>query len=214
MNSSKGVDQINTISLDADFISNAVTAVAAFAPGFLILFSRNQLLTGRTKSISQLSAEYAVVSAIYYAATLAAPRFLFSKEWLFATLFILPIIIGFTLGLAAQFGLIGRFLGYFGIQTVHPAPTAWDYVFGFWPQNRYVVVTLKDGSTFCGYLECSKSFASSDLGHKDLYISDVTDQDFNSKESVGQRRGAWIEGSEIRSVEFIYTVETKDGQET
>jgi hypothetical protein len=132
-----GGDWVNVPLPDTTLISSAVLAISAFAPGFIIVFIRNQLLTGRTKTVSELAAEYGLVSAIYYSSTLmfATEAFL-SWESLFLTLFVVPAFVGLIIGVTSQKGCLRYLLGaYLKIDTVHPAPTAWDFVLGFKKDN-------------------------------------------------------------------------------
>ena len=179
-------------------------AISGLAPGFIIVYIRNQFVTGRSKSVAQYSAEYGVVTAIYFAATLSLFfEKLSTNIGFFLIFFCLPCVIGIVLGVIAQTGVMRHFWSIFGLTMVHPAPTAWDYLFAFKKKPFWIIATMKDGSIVNGYYDRSTSFASSDLSNRDLYIADVTDANFDSVSENGELRGIWINEDDIRCIEFL-----------
>lgn len=82
-----------------------------------------------------------------------------------------PAILGVALGIGAQLGPARWLTRKFGLNPIHPSPTAWDWRFGNIPE-QWVIITLKDGTKFAGF--CSvKSFFSSNPEERDLYIEKI-----------------------------------------
>jgi hypothetical protein len=123
-----------------------------------------------------------------------------SYEGLVTYFLALPILLGLILGLAGRKNLVGRVLGRLGgFNTLHALPSAWDYKFGHC-QGAYLIVTLTDGTTFAGLWQ-DKSFAG-DSDSRDLYLEKVFEIEGDAWKNVDRTDGVWIQGKEIRTVEF------------
>lgn len=89
----------------------------------------------------------------------------------FVIVFVSPVLLGVTSGWLRQKGRVALLLGRFGINTIHPIPTAWDYQFSsglpYW-----LIVTRPDGSRVYG-LFGYRSFAGDDPRERDLYMEAV-----------------------------------------
>lgn len=196
-------------------IDELYNVVALLAPGFIVTFVRNQFLTGRTRTISETTMEYIIVSVVFYA--LAIPL-IPHLSWMtddksILLVLVLPALIGIILGAFAQLEVLSRLLNcgllsWTGLKIAHPIPTSWDYVFANLKTGVWVLVTLKSGERIHG-LFGGQSFASSDLSRRDLYIEDIRKEDWSALESDGRTRGIWLSEEEIRLIEIIPAGVTK-----
>jgi len=113
-----------------------------------------------------------------------------------------PSVLGLMMGHFSQKAKILQLLRRLGLSPMHPVPSAWDYKFGNTRQSVWVLVTLKDGSNVAG-LFGSRSFASSDVAERDLYIQSVYQiSETGLWEQVKRNDGILILGSEIKHIEF------------
>ena len=119
-------------------------------------------------------------------------------------IFISPLIMGIIWGLLNKRRIIEKTLGKFGITTVNPVPTSWDYKFSKINEPVWVLVTLKDGSFIAGYWGY-ESFASSDGNIKDVYIEKV--YKITSKgpwiPTSNNNDGILIATDQIKTIEFF-----------
>ena len=106
------------------------------------------------------------------------------------------------MGLLSQRAIVRRLLARYGVFTVHPVPTAWDYVFSHLT-GSWVLVTLADGSTVAGVFS-ARSFASSEAAERDLFLEQLYKiEDDGPWQPVPMNRGVWIRGDAIRAIEFL-----------
>lgn len=61
-----------------------------------------------------------------------------------------PAILGLAFGALDERAVVHRLLQRFGIATIHPIPTAWDYVFRR-TVPVWILATMTDGSTVAGF---------------------------------------------------------------
>ena len=121
--------------------------------------------------------------------------------WFFVLL-ISPVAFGVATGLLSQRAIVRQLLARYGVYTVHPVPTAWDYVFSH-STGSWVLVTLADGSTIAGVFS-ARSFASSDAAERDLFLEQLYKvEDDGPWQPVPMNRGVWIRGEAIRAIEFL-----------
>lgn len=196
-------------------VKEVYNVVALLTPGVIITFVRSKFLTGRTRTISEATMEYVVVSIIYYA--LVVPIFEYFPSWEprrhLLLVFVFPVVFGAILGCVAQRDLVSkllstRALSWLGLKIAHPIPTSWDYLFANLKSGVWILVTLKSGERIFG-LFGGQSFASSDLSRRDLYIEDIRDENWSVLEQDGRTRGIWLSEDEIRLVEIIPAGEQK-----
>jgi len=119
--------------------------------------------------------------------------------------FVLPLILGIVTAKLAKNESIKGFFRRFGISVLHPAPTAWDYVFA--REDRYWArVELPDGKIVEGVFD-SASLASSEKDERDLFLEAVYEFDEASGkyEKVDRNQGMWIGQSQIRTITFFQT---------
>jgi len=86
----------------------------------------------------------------------------------FGIIFVSPVVLGLLSGFLRQREVVGRFLGWLGVRTVHPIARAWDWHFSR-ERPSWVLVRLKDGTRIFGLFH-KNSFAASDPQHRDFYL--------------------------------------------
>lgn len=181
-------------------LTTALLTAAAFAPGFVILYVRNFFVVGAATGVVPVTFEYLLLSSAYYA--LAAPWVLAHPPG-YAGLVLLflgvPALLGLALGVLMQRGAVTRALRGAGLDPLHPAPTAWDYAFGYRRMSGWVVVTLKDRKVY-GYFG-GTSYAGRNAEKRDIFLQRLTDAQFDDFD--GSARSVWIDGAEILAVEFV-----------
>jgi hypothetical protein len=190
--------------IEVESLKQVVIGFALLAPGFLIMFGRSRFVTGRMPSVASSVFEYLMVSSIYFAAAYPLFEWCGFKSYLSVTmfLFILPLVIGLILGFVAQKSLFRKLTDFFGLNPVHPSPTAWDFVFSGRKGYSWVIINLNSGGRYFGVFG-QASMASSDLDRRDVFIEDVRDSDFKPVEVDGRKRGVWVNENDIRSIEII-----------
>jgi hypothetical protein len=195
---------------DLKGIENLSLVVAFVVPGLIISFVRAQFITARLKSHTENVLAYVTLSLLYYGLTIPAleyvasvegPRWYRALAW-FALVVLGPALLGLLLGSAAQYGWGRWFAHKIRLNPVHSAPTAWDWRFSTLRGNRFVMVTLSDGSTVAGVFG-EKSFVSSEPTERDIYIEEIYDV---AETGVWTARsepiGILIPSKEIRYVQF------------
>ena len=97
-----------------------------------------------------------------------------------------------------------------GLDSIHPIPTAWDYIFSR-GVSTWVLITLNDGTRIGGYFGTA-SFASSESGERDLYLEETYEvSDDGSWKRLTRDAGVWIRGTEVRLIEFRNEEDRHDG---
>jgi len=192
-----------------DSIDDLYMTLGILSPGVIILYVRSQFYAGRFTINLSAILSYFTVSFVYYAIVFPffdAKTFFENSQgvgvldW-FLFVFFVPCGLGLFLGLDVQKGIFRRFLNGFGLNPVHIIPTAWDWKFSTSLGEQWVLVTLKDGTKFAGFLG-KESFISSDPAERDIYIQWVYDIDETDKWTARNNCGAWIAGREIKTIEF------------
>ncbi len=114
-----------------------------------------------------------------------------------------PIVLGSVVGLLSQRETVRKLLRRLRVYTLHSTPTAWDYVFSN-ARPGWILVTLSDGSTVCGYFGLG-SFASSESNERDLFLEKayrIPEGEGSVWAEVPRSDGVWVPGREIRHIEF------------
>lgn len=119
----------------------------------------------------------------------------------FAIIFISPVIVGAFIGIIKRKEWMRKLLQKTGINTVHPIPVAWDYIFSKTEQPVWLLVTLKDNNLIGGYFG-DKSFAGNNIDGKDVYIQEVYKVSDGQWQKVEQSGGMWIAADKIKHIEF------------
>lgn len=111
-------------------------------------------------------------------------------------------IFGTVIGYILQKGWIMNFLSKLELKPIHPCPTAWDFCFSK-QQSCWVIVTLMSGEMISGRY-ATKSFASSDIDKRDLYLEDVyTINEQSVWHHIDGNEGVLILGKSIKCIEFF-----------
>lgn len=124
--------------------------------------------------------------------------------------FILPVGLGIATARLTRIEAIKSFFRRFGISVLHPAPTAWDYVFArgghYWAR-----IELLDGKLVEGMFD-SASLASGEKDERDLYLEAAYEWDDDSGRytRIERNQGIWISSGQIKTITFF---ETHDGSE-
>ena len=127
------------------------------------------------------------------------------NEWgLFILHSFTAILLGIIIGICTKNNYIRLLLSKIGIQTEHPTPTSWEFLFSNISRYCWVIVTLKDKTEIKGYYGTS-SFASSDLNNKDIYIEQIytMNEETGMWETEPKKKGIWINGDEIAYIEIL-----------
>jgi hypothetical protein len=180
-------------------------------PGLIALFVRSRFIAGRAPSTKENLLIFVVLSLFYYSLTIffIQPAISMQEPWVVrALIWILlilvgPAVFGFVLGIGAQREWFTRFANWLGFTVVHIIPAAWDWRFSSIPRDGlFIMVTLTSGERVAGFFS-NGSFASSDVGERDLYIEEeytVTDQ--GEWKERREKVGVLISAKEIRYIEF------------
>lgn len=117
--------------------------------------------------------------------------------------FILPVLIGICFGILVRQRWIRNFLGRLGISILHPAPTAWDYVFAR-NQRYWARVSLLNDELLEGVFD-SNSLASEMKEERDIFLEAVYESDESTGQymPIPQNAGVWIPGNQIRTIQFF-----------
>lgn len=198
---------------DLKGIENLYLILAFLVPGLVTTYVRAQFLTGRVRNVADSAVPYLALSVLYYGLSFPAVEAVLSVHepgwskgaaWI-ALIFLGPALFGFLLGLAAAGDWVRRLAARIGLNPVHPAPTAWDYVFAGRRGDAFVLVTLENGSMIAG-LFGADSFASSDPAERDLLIEEVHDVDDEGRWTERPERVAiLVPAKQIKHVEIWRT---------
>ena len=121
-----------------------------------------------------------------------------------------PIVIALGLGALRQRQAVARLHRLMGLDSIHPNPTAWDYIFSRGVLT-WVLITLNDGTRIGGYFGAG-SFASSESGERDLYLEETYEvSDDGPWKRLTRDAGVWIRGTEVRMIEFRKEEDRHDG---
>ncbi len=127
----------------------------------------------------------------------------------FTFIFVSPVFLGVLHGSLERWSWARNKLSNIGIPFSSAIPTSWDFVFNS-NKKAWIIITLDDYSTVAGRFG-KHSFASDEPGNRDLFVEEVWIQDSESQWTKPERkRGAWINASSIRAIEFIYRSEDDD----
>jgi hypothetical protein len=188
------------------------TALVFVVPSYVFLTLRNQFIAGQNRLGTDQILAFVTYSAlnfalfgwiVYLAIFYHVAPYILVATWILI-LGVIPAALGVLWGLSSQREMIGRIYEFFGLNPIHPTPSAWDRVFFNTPAS-WVFITLKNGTAFAGFWG-GQSFASSDVKERDLYISQV--YDFSGDlpwRPTG--KSLFIAAGEISTIEFIPVIE-------
>ncbi len=205
-----------------DTLSAALLTAAFLVPGFIWSAVLSMLVPRRSTAEQHRLLEFLTLSCINYGLWSWLLFLLFhdgfisrhpywSSLLLFVIVFASPIGLGLTSGFLRQRTNVALFLGRFGINTIHPIPTAWDYHFTkgvpYW-----VIVTLRNDSRVYGYFG-GQSFAGDDPNERDMYIEAVFMlAPTGDWAPVEDSAGILIKAEQIAAIEFKRIPELTYGQ--
>lgn len=178
-------------------------------PGVIALYFRAQFLSGRMPPVAEGAIAYIILSLVYHAMAFPLARSLYATNridgWFgigwFALLFAAPAALGIVLGLNVRKGWTKSLVNRFGINTIHPVHSAWDWRFAS-AKECWVIVTLKDETVWYGYLGTG-SFASSDSAERDLFIEHIYNFSDEGEPWTPRNSSVWLAHGEIRSIEYL-----------
>lgn len=189
----------------------ALVFIMAVTPGFIIVFVRSQLVSGRILPYPAGFLLYLTVSTIYWAVLFLITDVLIANHlwwegstlgtlrWL-VFLVIIPVIVGAVTGAVSNRTLLYKTLKKIRLNPIHPTPSAWDWTFSDL-NEQYILVRLNNGSMFGGFLGAD-SFISSDPDERDLYIEEIFELD-EENNWVTNGHGVYLTGRDISSIEFL-----------
>ena len=95
-----------------------------------------------------------------------------------------------------------NWLSKLGLNPVHPRDTAWETIFARALQGTFLIISLKDGSRVAGVLH-DRAAISTDPERPDLFVDEVWMESASGFVCVTPRRGIWVNGLEIRTLETV-----------
>jgi hypothetical protein len=122
----------------------------------------------------------------------------------FTIIFTSPVVLGVLVGFVNQKEVVRRCFERMGLTSIHAIPTAWDYKFYNTREPVWVQVELLDGKKICGLFGTS-SFASSTPKERDVYIEKAVVIKDGRWQPLERSDGVWINGSQVKCIEFIST---------
>ena len=196
-----------TMDVIKDF--NLWAIVAYLLPGLFIVQSRSLAARAQLAPVTKDSAFAALIVTVLYTLALwffgvavQTPSTIFGLEGntLLKYFILIPIAIGSVFGLLERFGILQRFFLNFGINLPSPIETVWLEVFSRQEIGTYMIVVMKDGRVYNTMVTEDSKFSSNPQGN-DLYLG----QTFSVENWTpsNPRRGVYIRGSEVASIEII-----------
>ncbi|MGH1351864.1 MAG: DUF6338 family protein [Methyloligellaceae bacterium] len=190
--------------------------IAFVVPGYIIGTVRSRFVTGRWGEAPQtLIIESILFSILFFGVFSPVVSWVSSVDMAFIALdvsiravvfVLLPIVLGILLGLEAYYDCLFKALRYVGFSIVHNMPTAWDWKFSRFNSSR-VIVTLKDGTVYLGFLGKHSSFSSVST-ERDLYIDCIYDEVEECWKQAN--KSLYIAGDQVKTIEFIIENETNE----
>ncbi|MGM0896988.1 MAG: DUF6338 family protein [Bacillota bacterium] len=197
--------------MSLDNYESFLYSIIFLVPGYIMNSAYEKLVNIQKKTISENLLRFLVFSLLNYAlwggVIFSAIRkrmwiddFLLWVLLIISVLVISPYIFGFIFGLVTEREWGRNLLRKVGINTLHPNPTAWDYVV---KKGAWLSVTLKDGTIIKGNYGGESFAASSSEAPQDLFmqarykVGEVT----RKWERIEPPRGVWIPYNEIKYME-------------
>lgn len=195
--------------MDAIKDFNFWAIVAYLLPGLFMVQARNVAASGRFAPITKDNlVGFSIVTVIYtlilwaYGVALQSPTSISGLDpgVLLKYFVFWPIVVGFVYGLLERHWIIQRLLLPFGINAPLPFSSVFVEVFPKQEAGKYVIVILKDGSRYNAMITQDSRF-SSNPEKCDVYLGQT--YSLNDWTPANPRRGVYINGSEIRSIEIF-----------
>jgi hypothetical protein len=186
--------------------------VAFLIPGLLAFkayeFGKDRVVR---KPVADEAAAYLTIAVLYLFAAWALGYALPSgssvsglePQRIFSTYFIIPAVGGLFLGLVVRYKLVRKLLEFLGVPlTEEPVPirTPWTNVFSKIEQGTYLLIQMKDGTSYRALVTEDSEF-SSDRNMIDIYLGQTYDgEDWTP---ANPPRSVYIIGSEIKVIEIV-----------
>lgn len=184
-------------------------------PGFIIYYIKAKFSPEKQENVANYVFRYMFYSSFNFA--LISPVIYWGVKskfyiehpfrtagfWMIA-MFFCPIILGISIGIANQKEWYKQILNKFGINPIHEIPTAWDYKFSNIEDRSWIIVTTKDDKKIMG-LYFSNSFASSEVGERDLYLEKqyIRNRYDTDWIELPNSKGVLIKADQIKFLEFM-----------
>lgn len=178
-------------------------------PGMIALYIRAQFLDGKVPSLTDGIGVYVALSLIYHALWFTISPAIYDVELASATgceklgwvgvLFLGPAILGVLSGVNIRKQWLRQFLEKFGMSTVHPVASAWDWKFSHISES-WALITLKDGTKWSGVLGAN-SFISSSTQERDIFLEKVYEVDDNDQWHE-RTSGVLITNDQVQTIEI------------
>lgn len=193
-------------------IEEIIIAFVFIIPGFIIDIIASKFLIIRKQNVfvhCLYSIIYGIIhfSTFYCIYTLLIDSLSNHKNALYIVLvslsFFWAMILGIIVGYFRQKNVFIRLLRFFKMNVIDIEETAWDRelnkIEGF-----YVKINLKNGEKIYG-IYGTKSFASNDLDHKDIYLEEMVGFDEDKEEwfELSYLKGVLIPYEQIASLEIF-----------
>ncbi len=143
--------------------------------------------------------------------------FLIHNKWLFLIIVVLVLLIssvfiGLLSAYIIQNGLVDKCMKKFKIKPINSTPSSWDYFFSK-GKVCFIIVTMKNGAMIAGYYG-EKSFASSSMDERDIYIEKGFYIDENGKWiEDDESEGFYVNSKDIEYIEFRHVDAKEDKNE-
>lgn len=121
----------------------------------------------------------------------------------FVVIFVSPLFISYFILRMYRDKKMDKISKWLNMNYVHAIPTAWDNKFITMQQDKWVIVSLDDGTSIAGFWSIG-SIASSDPQERDIYIKETyTIDEHGEWHVVPYTDGVWIKANAIRHIQFI-----------
>lgn len=184
-------------------------------PGFIIYYIKTKFSPERQENTANYVFKYMFYSSFNFA--LISPivywvvKSNFYMQHIFRTaglwmigIFFSPIMLGILIGIGNQKDWEKKILNKFNINSMHRIPTSWDYKFSNIQDYSWIIVTTKDDKKIMG-LYSSDSFASSEVGERDLYLEKqyIRNKYDTDWVELPNSKGILIKADQIKFLEFM-----------
>lgn len=185
-------------------------------PGFIVAETTNTMIPSKRRSDAEKVLVYLGYSILnfgcwFWAFYLISKQFAIRNSLYWLCLIVLVIITGtitgIIIGVLKKHSPIRWIMGKHNVMTEHPIPTAWEYKFSQLKEGERLTVHLDDGTVIRG-LFYNKSFASSDMEKRDLFIEEVCMLIDDKWKPVEGSDGVWISSGAIKWISFFKEGET------
>ena len=192
--------------------------VRYFLAGFVFMSVRSWFVAGERPRINETLIESLILSLVNQIVALGSLGWLESTlpsptpAWFLVLQNVLqPMVLGALVGWLATRGWFPEGLRRIVMPTVRPVNSAFEFAFDDLAGPTYLILRFADGKEIFGFVG-ERSIASAPREKGGIYLEDI----YSVAEDgiwhlVNPRRSAWIDTSELRSIEFIPLEEDTNG---